>query len=366
MWMEICELGEWPVQTTQTIFSQNISNRHFMKNMLNIYTLYITQEKRPHKNTFTSCVLRLTPWNDYPTIIPKTRKRSHAHTNKESRTMDDQNTQRALPPAFLDLLPQRSTLTKRQKKRHNDNNIGTLSTAYLLCPNNIWQRHTNLPTIINPPPRRWHRNQPTTIVLQRNASKLPHTNSSLRNRFQTNTNVNTITRTNTYNYNNTQHIDAPTPRFPELNPLIHKNIQHTKTKTVPQTRHIRHQRHTQPTPNTSHKQHVTHQVSHQHNVWYDIQAKPTFTEQTPHFKIGIQFPSMITLAHSPQNQNEIITCTSVPPAVKTCLTSEKHTSTKIQKWKACHHHQQHDGNPRSANCEFQKSTFTHYDYGNLT
>jgi hypothetical protein len=245
------------------------------------YHLHITQEKRPPKTTLTNCVLSFVHYHE-PSTNPTSIRKRHRQPK-----MEHNNTTCEFPPAFLDLLPKRPTLTKRQKKRQRQqywNAIHSLrqqnSHLYIMSK----QHMTKTPTYhnhcqTNHP--RWPRNQPATIVLQRNASKLPHTNSNHRNRFQTKNKYKHNYKFPPYKF--TQNRDTPSPRFPELNPTTHGNL-------YPKHNAYKDQEHTNtskilPTQYTSHNQHNKHHL-------YKPKAQIPDNAHQHHFRMGIQFPSI--------------------------------------------------------------------------
>jgi hypothetical protein len=120
---------------------------------------HITQEKRPPKTTLTNCVLRF----------------GHSYDPSTNTTSCE------FPPAFLALLPQRPTLTKRQKKRHRQqywNAIHTLRQQHphlhIMSKPHMTKQTPDYHNHCQPHHPRWPRNPPATVVLQRNAPKPSH------------------------------------------------------------------------------------------------------------------------------------------------------------------------------------------------
>ncbi len=148
-----------------------------------MHTSYISpnQGKRPPKPVVTNYALTFAPSPD----SSNTRKRTCTHTKYEQM-----NTWRDFPPSFTDLLPSpppshADLLTEKQCEQYW-NDIHQLRQQYphlsfVVLHNQLPTSHQSHPQPTPHPPPRCQRNEPPSIVLQRNASKLSHTKSSHRN-----------------------------------------------------------------------------------------------------------------------------------------------------------------------------------------
>jgi hypothetical protein len=273
--------------------------------------LHITQDKRPPKTTLTNCVLSFVHSYD-----PSTNTTS-VHKRHRQPTMTPNNTTWELPPAFLALLPQQLTLTKRQTKRQRQQYWNAIHTLRQQNPHlrimskpHMTKQTTDYHNHCQPHHPRWHNNPSATIVLQRNASQLSHTNPSPRNRYH---------RKHKYKLPTIQ-IHSHQGR---INSKIQARVRQHTTQCIQHTKNIQNprQHHLRAIP---HKSPHKFQLHHIKQEQYNPPAKLFSTSLRSSTKNSIHNSSIPTQMQ--KSKNETIANTSASHAVKPHHTYKNNTT----------------------------------------